>query len=176
MGESVGEGVKKCGGMWKRCGGVETKCWERCKIVCWGRCGKVLWGVGKGQGRCAEVWESVLGCGKGKKSVGMWEIVGCWEGVGKVCWDVEDVEKCWEGCEKMCWSVGGCVGVWGEVLKEVCWGFPCLPSHSFYFPHTPTHLSNLLHLSPTLSHNPLTSRLTSFTPQHTFHSSFHIFP
>ena len=48
---SVGEGVKKCGGMWKRCGGVETKCWERCKKVCRGRCAKVLWGVGKGEGR-----------------------------------------------------------------------------------------------------------------------------
>ena len=43
----------------------------------------------------------MLGCGDGKKGVGMWESVGCWDGVGK------------------------CVGMWrrygrcGKVLGEV---------------------------------------------------------
>ena len=70
---------------------METKCWERCKKVCWGRCEKVLWGVGKGEGRCGEVWKSVLGCRKGKKKFG--DVGKCWllGRCGKVCWNMEEV-------------------------------------------------------------------------------------
>ena len=35
MWKSVGRGVEKCVGMWRRCGRVE-ECGERCKKVCWG--------------------------------------------------------------------------------------------------------------------------------------------
>ena len=61
----------------------------------WG-CGKVLWGVVKYEGRCGEVWESVLGWGGVRKSVGK-----CWGRCGKVCLDVREV---WE---------------WGRVLEKV---------------------------------------------------------
>ena len=90
----------------------------------------------------------------------------------------------------MCWSVGE---MWAEVLKEVCWGFPCLPSHSFHFPHTPTHLCNFSHLSiphfsPYLLHTPthfshlfphLPLGYFSHTPTHfptPFPTLFHTFP
>ena len=78
-----------------------------------------------------------------------------------MCWDVEEiwgeVGKCLKRCEKVCWGVG-------EVLKEVCWGFPCLPSHFPTSPFTSTIPQHTFsHLSPTLPHNPLTSCLISPT-------------
>ena len=102
---SVGEGVGKCVGMWKRCGGVEMG-WKRCKKVCSGRCGKVLWGVGKDEERCGEVWESVFGWGEVRKSVGMWGRCG------KVCWDVGEVMRGVGMGKSVGEGVGKCVEMW----------------------------------------------------------------
>ena len=78
-----------------------------------------------------------------------------------MCWDVEEiwgeVGKCLKRCEKVCWGVG-------EVLKEVCWGFPCLPSH---FPHLlslPPYPNTLSHTS--LQHFPTIPSLLALPPPH----------
>ena len=57
------------------------------------------------------MWESVLGCRKGKKSVGMWENVGCWEGVGKCVGMWRRYVEMWESVGR---GVKKYVGVWGR--------------------------------------------------------------
>ena len=60
----------------------------------------MLWGVVKNEGRCGQVWESVLGWGRGSEEkygdMGkVWQsVLGCWGGVG--LWESvrEGVKKC----------------------------------------------------------------------------------
>ena len=61
MGESVGGGVKKCVGVWGRCGEVLEEMWESVLgcggdvVKCWKRCKKCV-GVRR------EVWGGVRKC------------------------------------------------------------------------------------------------------------------
>ena len=47
----------------------------------------MLWVVGKGEGRCREVWKSVLRCGERRRDVwGCEKVLAVGEGVGKCAW------------------------------------------------------------------------------------------
>ena len=61
---SVGEGVKKCFGVWRKVRGSVGEVWGSmfgCDVgKCRGRCGKVCWDVGE-VGRNVGMWKSVGG-------------------------------------------------------------------------------------------------------------------
>ena len=61
------------------------------------------------------MWESVLGCGKEKKSVGKLENVGCLEGVGKCVGMWRRYVEMWESVRR---GVKKCVGVWGRCGRK----------------------------------------------------------
>ena len=100
----------------------------------------MLWGVGKGEAKCVEVWESVLVCGEDEERCG--DVEKCWL-LGKVWESVlecgGDVGKRWERCEKVFWRVGK---MWGK-----CWRRSVEVFHaslhtthiSFHFPFTSSH-------------------------------------
>ena len=80
---------ERCGGLWKSvlgCGGNFRGGIGKCGEVCWGR-GEVRRSVGKGVGKCEEVWGE-LRENEGK-SLGVW---------GRCQVSVKCVKKRWRRC------------------------------------------------------------------------------